>query len=93
MTNRTTKTVTISLPPTMADQLDRVRRHDHRTRSELMREALRQYVTASGKGTIVPTEDALPDEIVAFREAQADSALGDVMRLDEFQCELGLFTR
>lgn len=40
---RTTVTCTVSLPPEMADELERVRTKEQRTRSELVREALRQY--------------------------------------------------
>lgn len=35
--------MTLSLPPAMAKQLEKVRKRENRTRSELMREALRQY--------------------------------------------------
>lgn len=38
------RTVTISLPPALAREVDRVARAEHRSRSELMREAFRQYV-------------------------------------------------
>lgn len=41
---RTTKTITISLPPDMAEQVEKVRREEGRTKSELLREALRQYL-------------------------------------------------
>jgi metal-responsive CopG/Arc/MetJ family transcriptional regulator len=41
---RTTATFTISLPPEMLAELERVRRQEHRTRSELIREALRRYL-------------------------------------------------
>lgn len=37
-------TVTISLPPKLAQQMDRVARRQGRTRSELLREAFRQYM-------------------------------------------------
>ena len=40
---RTTATFTISLPPEMAMELEGVRDEEHRTRSELIREALRHY--------------------------------------------------
>lgn len=40
---RTTSTLTISLPPEMAAQLEEARKREHRTRSELIREALRRY--------------------------------------------------
>lgn len=40
---RTTGTVTISLPPDLASEVDRLARQEGRTRSELLREAFRQY--------------------------------------------------
>lgn len=43
---RVTVTFTISLPPEMADELEEVMKREHRTRSELIREALRRYVSA-----------------------------------------------
>ena len=44
---RTTVTYTISLPPEMAAELEEIRKKEHRTRSELLREALRRYVSAA----------------------------------------------
>jgi predicted transcriptional regulator len=40
---RTTDTVTISLPAELADEVDRIALQEGRTRSELFREAFRQY--------------------------------------------------
>ncbi|MHB8719404.1 MAG: ribbon-helix-helix domain-containing protein [Candidatus Dormibacteria bacterium] len=40
---RRTDTVTISLTPELAAEVDRLARHEGRTRSELLREAFRQY--------------------------------------------------
>jgi CopG family transcriptional regulator / antitoxin EndoAI len=40
---RTTKTITLSLPPEMAATIDRLRKEEGRTRSELLREAVRRY--------------------------------------------------
>ena len=48
---RTTITFTISLPPAMAATLEAVMKEEHRTRSELIREALRRYFAA---GDIFP---------------------------------------
>ena len=39
-------TFTVSLPPAMAKQVDRAMKVEHRTRSELVREALRVYLSA-----------------------------------------------
>lgn len=41
---RTTKTITISIPPEMESQIEYLMQEEGRTRSELVREALRQYV-------------------------------------------------
>jgi metal-responsive CopG/Arc/MetJ family transcriptional regulator len=40
---RVTVVVAISLPPEMVVELDALCKKEHRTRSELVREALRQY--------------------------------------------------
>lgn len=39
------RTVTISIPPALARAADRLARREGRTRSELFREAFRQYAT------------------------------------------------
>ncbi|CAN5119642.1 hypothetical protein BH20ACT24_BH20ACT24_24080 [soil metagenome] len=41
---RQQRTVTISLPPALSKQVDSLARREGRTRSELVREALRQYM-------------------------------------------------
>jgi len=42
---RVTVTFTISLPPAMAAELEDIRKKEHRTRSELIREAIRRYMS------------------------------------------------
>ena len=44
---RTTSTVTFSLPPEMAERVDRLVEQEGRSRSELVREALRRYIDDS----------------------------------------------
>ncbi len=41
---RTSATTTISLPPGMLREIERARKIEHRTRSELIREAIRAYL-------------------------------------------------
>ena len=43
-TPRNTRTITFSLPPEMAEQVQDVMRDEGRTMSELIREALRNYM-------------------------------------------------
>lgn len=93
MSQRTTKTVTISLPPKMLDELDRVRQHEHRTRSELMREALRQYMATAGTSRTLRVEETQPDEIEAIRRGRDDYQRGATVSLEDLQHEPGLPTR
>ena len=44
MPERKTKTITFSLPPAMAEEVQSVMRKEGRTMSELIREALRNYM-------------------------------------------------
>ena len=44
-----TKTLNISLPPSLIQQLDRVAKERSANRSELIREALRNYLTRRGE--------------------------------------------
>ncbi len=41
---RTTKTMTLSVPPEMAKQIEELTKAEGRTRSDLFREALRRYI-------------------------------------------------
>ena len=41
---RSTKTITFSLPPDMAEQVAEITKSEGRTKSELLREALRRYI-------------------------------------------------
>ena len=41
---RTTKTITFSLPPAMAERLDEVMHQQGRSRSEFLREAVLRYI-------------------------------------------------
>ncbi|MBM3568156.1 MAG: ribbon-helix-helix protein, CopG family [Alphaproteobacteria bacterium] len=74
---RATTVLSISLPRAMAAQLDRVRKAEHRTRSELVREALRHYVSAASTRAVRARAAALPevepeaDEIAAVAAGRA----------------------
>jgi predicted transcriptional regulator len=43
---RPSHTFTISLPPDLADEVDQLAKEEHRSRSELFREAFRRYVNS-----------------------------------------------
>lgn len=79
---RTTATFSVSLPPAMAKELERVRKSEHRTRSELVREALRTYIRRADHEALqariaqLSEEEATADEIEAIREGQAEFRKG-----------------
>jgi metal-responsive CopG/Arc/MetJ family transcriptional regulator len=93
MTTRNTKTVTISLPPQLIAELDRVSEREHRTRAEILRDALRRYISVAERDRTIPVEDALPEEIEAMRRADEEYARGECVRLEDLQRELGVRPR
>lgn len=72
---RNTKIVTISLPPEVADEIDRLAAEESRTRSELVREAFRQYVTYGRWRRIRRWGDETAREFGIRTEADVDRIL------------------
>ena len=66
-TMRESTTFTVSLPPAMAEQVERARKAENRTRSELVREALRVYLSAK----VAPVELPTAAEARAYRRGIA----------------------
>lgn len=46
MLGRTSKVLTVSLPPAMLKKAEKIAKEESRTKSELFREALRQYIAS-----------------------------------------------
>jgi predicted transcriptional regulator len=80
---RTTDTMTISLPPGMAKQMARVQKEEHRTRSELLREAWRHYFE-SRYPLYVPTKA----ERAAITKGRAEIKRGESVTLAKLHDEL-----
>ncbi|MBI1956721.1 MAG: ribbon-helix-helix protein, CopG family [Acidobacteria bacterium] len=80
---RTRKTITISLPPEMARRVERTRKREQRTRSELVREALRTYFSTRE----FPEETPTATELRAIRRGEAAIQRGDYITLDELRRE------
>ncbi len=91
---RTTATFSVSLPPEMATELERVRKAEHRTRSELVREALRHYIRESDTRSLasrissLPEEEATLDELEAIKEGVADFREGRHVTLSQMRYAL-----
>jgi predicted transcriptional regulator len=82
---RTRATMTISLPRRMIQEVERVRKSEHRTRSELIREALRAYFSARRR---VPTYTPTATELRAIEKGRAALQRGQYYTLDEFRAWL-----
>jgi predicted transcriptional regulator len=80
----TRQTMTVSLPPAMVREVDRIRRKEGRTRSELIREALRQYSRIDQLPAYRPTAREL-EEIQKGRE---EMRRGEYFTLDEIRTRL-----
>jgi hypothetical protein len=63
----------------MAKEIERAMRAEHRTRSELVREALRIYLSAR----VMPVEMPTPAEARAYRRGMAAYRRGDSITLQE----------
>ncbi len=85
---RTRQTMTISLPPAMVRDVDRVRKAESRTRSELVREALRRYFSG-GFPAVTPTTT----ELTAIRRARAEIKAGKFVTLEQLLNGVGAARR
>jgi len=80
---RTRQTMTISLPPEMIQEVEQVRKAEHRTRSELVREALRTYFVKARP--YAPTAA----ERREISKGRAAMKRGDYYSIDEFRDAVG----
>ena len=76
---RTTQIMSISLPPALLRQFEEVRKKESRTRSELVREALRAYFEER-----YPAVTPTPAELAALRRGRAAFRRGDSVSLTQF---------
>jgi predicted transcriptional regulator len=81
---RTTTTVTISLDPAMAEEVEKVRKAEHRTSSELWRAAMRAFLRTRSLPTDTPTRA----EVRTMEKGRAAIRRGDYYTLDEFRAFL-----
>ena len=81
---RTRQTMTVSLPAEMIQKVEKVRKAEHRTRSELVREALRVYFSSR-----FPVVTASPAELRAIRRGRRAHQRGEYVTLDEILHAMG----
>jgi metal-responsive CopG/Arc/MetJ family transcriptional regulator len=80
---RATDTLTISLPAAMAEQMKKVQKKENRTRSELVREAWRQYFE-NHYGSYAPSKS----DLSAIRKGRAEISRGHYVALQELLHDL-----
>jgi metal-responsive CopG/Arc/MetJ family transcriptional regulator len=75
--------MTISIPPRMPEEFEKVRRAENRTRSELVREALRVYFERR-----VPVAEPTKAERAAMRSGRVEIKRGEYVSLAQLHNEL-----
>ncbi len=74
----TRQTMTISLPPEMISEVERVRKMEQRTRSELVREALRTYFAKR-----IAVVESTAAEKRAIKQGREEFQRGEYVNLDQ----------
>jgi len=93
--SRTSATFSVSLPPAMANELERVRHKEHRTRSELVREALRHYIRVADARSVqerigkLREEQPEAEEVAAIEQGRREFRKGNFVELSKLHNELG----
>ncbi|MFA5809889.1 MAG: ribbon-helix-helix domain-containing protein [Thermoleophilia bacterium] len=72
---RASKIITVSVPPEVAEEIDRLAAEENRTRSELIREAFKEYVTYGRWRRIRRWGDETAREFGIHTEADVDRIL------------------
>ena len=72
------RNLSISLPSEMVTLVDRAARVEHRTRSELVREALRAYL-----GRKIPVVEASKEERAAIKRGRREIERGQYVTLEQ----------
>ena len=80
--------MTISLPPAMAKQMEKVQKRENRTRSELVREAWRLYYESR-----YPIYTPTKAEATAIRKGRAEMRRGEFVTLEQLLHEMDVKRR
>ncbi len=83
------KPISITLPSEMLEDVEARRKAEHRTRSELIREALRHYLYTRRVPMVEPTRE----ELRAIEEGEREVARGEYVTLDQLKQNVGITDR
>lgn len=89
---RTTKILTITMPPSLAKEAARLAKKQNRTMSELMREAFRQYQLQDKVRPSTAALQELASAVAALREDAKRKGL-DKLTMREIDAEVSAYRR
>ena len=88
--------LSVSLPSHLVEELERVRKEEHRTRSEVVQKALQQYIGREAELRRVrkrikalPEEEATIQEVEAIEEGRRAFRKGEFVTLDQLRHGMG----
>ena len=76
--------ISITLPEAMLEEVERASKTEHRTRSELIREALRHYLFRQH----IPVVEVNTKDLAAIRRGEKEIERGEYVTLDELEHDL-----
>ncbi len=80
------KTVSVTIPDELFESVEAVRRRGQRSRSSIVREAIRDYLSRRR----VPVVEATPEELAELEDARREVERGEFVSLAELRDDLGL---
>ena len=75
--SRVSKVISVSIPPGMDREVQRVAREESRTRSELFREALRQYIATRSRWRALQQYGAKQVKKLGIKESDIESLIDE----------------
>ena len=80
------RTVSVTIPDELFESVEAVRRRGQRSRSSIVREAIRDYLSRRR----IPVIEATPEELADLDDARREVERGEFVSLAEFRDDLGL---
>jgi metal-responsive CopG/Arc/MetJ family transcriptional regulator len=80
---RIAQTVCITLPPDLLKKAQKVAAREHRTMSELFREALRHYLAEGARDGALPSHSTKQSEIEVAQREQRESGVVHSFRMEK----------
>ena len=80
------RTVSVTIPDELFKSVEAVRRRGHLSRSSIVREAIRDYLSRRH----IPVVEATPEELAELDDARREVERGEFVSLADLRDDLGL---